>query len=276
MNNSQQRYDLHSHTNCSDGSMSTEELLQLAKDIGLSGLSITDHDTIAAYKTALPLSKQLGLRMVSGIEFSTVHQNTSVHILGYSFKLDSPPILELCKRHETRRVTRYRAMLELLKKHNMPITEQELLSLGQKGSIGRPHIALVMINKGYVKTMKEAFQNYLAEGKPCYVRSDFVSVEETIETIHQGNGLAVIAHPQLIWKRNVVDDLLKMNFDGIEVFYARFPREDEKQWADIAKKKNWLMTGGSDFHGSVKPDIPLGASWVDENTFQILYDRFVS
>ena len=256
--------------------MSTEDLLQLAKDIGLSGLSITDHDTVAAYETALPLAKELDLKMISGVEFSTVHQNTSVHILGYSFKLDSTPILELCKRHETRRVKRYRAMLDLLAKHQMPITEEELFSLGQKGSIGRPHIALVMIRKGYVKTMKEAFQNFLAEGKPCYVRNDSMSVEETIDTIHRANGLAVIAHPQLIRNKSIVNELLKMNFDGIEVFYAKLPREDEKQWADIANKKNWLMTGGSDFHGNVKPDIPLGSSWVDENTFQILYDRFVS
>lgn len=276
MNNEQERYDLHSHTNCSDGSMSPEEILQLAKDIGLSGLSITDHDTVNAYAKALPLAEKLGLKMVSGIEFSTVHQNTSVHILGYSFKLDSPSILALCQRHQTRRINRYKTMLELLKKQNMPITEEELLSLGQQGSIGRPHIAISMMNKGYVKTMKEAFQNYLAEGKPCYVRTETISVEETIEAIQQGNGLAVIAHPHLIWKRNIVDDLLGMKFDGIEVFYSRFPRENEKQWADIANKKGWLMTGGSDFHGSVKPDIPLGCSWVGEQTFNILYQRFVS
>jgi predicted metal-dependent phosphoesterase TrpH len=276
MNNGQERYDLHCHTNCSDGSMSPEELLQLAKDTGLNGLAITDHDTAAAYSKALPLAEKLGLKMVSGIEFSTVHQNISVHILGYSFKLDSPNILALCNRHQTRRVNRYKTMLELLKKHNMPITEEELLGLGQQGSIGRPHIAICMINKGYVKTMKEAFQNYLAEGKPCYVRTETITVEETIAAIQQANGYAVIAHPHLIWKRNIVDDLLAMKFDGIEVYYSRFPREHEKQWADIAKKKGWLMTGGSDFHGSVKPDIPLGCSWVNEDTFQILHERFIS
>jgi predicted metal-dependent phosphoesterase TrpH len=276
MNNNSQRYDLHCHTLCSDGSMSVEEIMQLAKEIGLSGLSITDHDTIAAYSTALPLAEKLGLRMVSGVEFSSVHENTSVHILGYAFKLDSPDILDLCKRHELRRTNRYRMMLDLLKKKNMPITEEELLSLGQKGSIGRPHIAQMMINKGYVKTMKEAFHNYLAEGKPCYVRSEFISVEDTIKTIKKANGFAVIAHPHLIWNKNVVDDLLAMDFDGLEVFYAKMSPESEQPWLEMAKKKNWLMTGGSDFHGSIKPDIPLGCSWVNEQTFQVLYDRFIS
>jgi predicted metal-dependent phosphoesterase TrpH len=167
-------------------------------------------------------------------------------------------------------------MLELLKKKNVSITEEELLSLGQTGSIGRPHIAQMMINKGYVKTMKEAFHNYLAEGKSCYIRSEFISVEETIDAIKKANGFAVIAHPHLIWKKNVVEQLLEMDFDGIEVFYAKMTPESEQPWAEIAKKKNWLMTGGSDFHGSIKPDIPLGCSWVNEQTFQILYDRFIS
>jgi predicted metal-dependent phosphoesterase TrpH len=124
--------------------------------------------------------------------------------------------------------------------------------------------------------MKEAFQNYLAEGRPCYVRSEFISVEETIDTIKKGNGFAVIAHPHLIWNKNIVNELLEMDFDGIEVYYAKLPKETEKPWENIATKKNWLMTGGSDFHGAVKPDIPLGCSWVYEKTFKILHDRFIS
>jgi predicted metal-dependent phosphoesterase TrpH len=97
MNNPPQRYDLHCHTLYSDGSMSVEEILQLAKDVGLSGLSITDHDTIGAYPKAFSVAEKLGLRIVPGVEFSAVHQNSSVHILGYAFKLDSPEILDLCK-----------------------------------------------------------------------------------------------------------------------------------------------------------------------------------
>lgn len=256
--------------------MSPEELLRLAQQIGLRGLSITDHDTVGAYKTALPLAEKLGLKMISGIEFSAAHDNSSVHVLGYSFKLDSPSILELCEKHKTRRLERYRQMLELLKMHNMPITEEELLSLGQQGSIGRPHIAMAMMKKGYIGSIRDAFHNYLGEGKSCYVRSEYISVEETIQTIHDANGLAVIAHPHIIKNRKLINEILGLDFDGIEVHYAKFPADAEKPWADIAEGKKWIKTGGSDFHGSVKPENPLGCSWVNEQTFQQLYERFVS
>lgn len=265
------RADLHCHSTCSDGTLTPEELVRHAKEIGLAGLSITDHDTIATYPLALLVAKEIDLEMISGVEFSAVHKNTSIHILGYAFDLKSPAIHSLCERHRHRREERNQAILERLAEHRMPISEEELES---EGTVGRPHIAQAMVKKGYVKTLVEAFKRFLGEGKPCHVRISHVTVEETIDVIHQGKGFAVIAHPHLMHNQKTLRELLEMNFDGIECFYGKFTPQDEQKWVDIAEKKGWLMTGGSDFHGELKPHIPLGCSWVGQETFQLLKSRF--
>lgn len=267
---SENHYDLHCHSTCSDGTFSPEELLAHAKEIGLKGISITDHDTIIAYEVAIEEAKRLGLGIISGVEFSAVHKGVSVHTLGYAFDLESESIRKLCERHRTRRANRYRSILELLAKHGMPLEEQEL----PKGSIGRPHIALAMMEKGYVKNVKEAFRRYLGEGKPCFLRTEVISVEETLDAIHQGGGLAVIAHPHLIKNKKIFDEVLDMGYDGIEGYYARFSLREESPWIELAENRGLIVTGGSDFHGKIKPNNPLGASWVREETFQMLEKHF--
>lgn len=275
------RADLHCHTNCSDGTLSPIEILSLAKEKGLQGLSISDHDSIEAYPSALPAASEIGLSLISGIEFSSIFQGTSVHILGYSFSTSHNAILSLCSRHQERRLQRNRAILDKLAADNMNISEEEL-HISQEGkklpahhTVGRPHIALAMIKKGYVKNVFDAFKIYLGEDCPYYVRGELIDVEETLQIIHEAKGFAIIAHPHLIRERKIIHDLLKMNFDGLEGYYANISAEQNNQWVKTAKKKNWIITGGSDFHGDIKPSINLGASWTNEETFKILQQRFV-
>jgi predicted metal-dependent phosphoesterase TrpH len=267
------RADLHCHTNCSDGTDSPERIIEHAITLGLSGLSITDHDTIEAYKTAMPRSKEKSFSLLSGIEFSASHRQESVHILGYAFPLDSFHINDFCLRHASRRTKRNQKILHNLKKLGISVTEEELKSF-QSTTIGRPHIALMLIQKGFVTSMKEAFQKYLGEGKPAYDSGEKISVEETIDCIHQAGGFAILAHPQLLQRSTTIRDLLAMPLDGLEGYYAKIPLEQELEWINIAKKKNWLITGGSDYHGNVKPQNPLGSSWVQQETFEYLYERF--
>lgn len=263
------RADLHCHSTCSDGTASPEELIDLAIERNLSGLSITDHDTLNAYQTALPYAQKQNFPLIPGVEFSCIQRGESVHILGYAFNLQNPEILAFCQKHKSRRKQRSLLILEKLAEHGMPIElNTEVLE-----SIGRPHIALEMIKREYVHSMEEAFKKHLGEGCPCYVPGDAFSVEETIAVIHNAGGLAVIAHPHLINNSAIVTDLLRMPFDGIEAYYARFAPHKEKPWVKIGKHRDWILTGGSDFHGSVKPHIPLGCSWVAETTFNTLYDR---
>lgn len=268
------RADLHCHSICSDGSLSPEELIRLAKEKGLSGLSITDHDSVEAYPIAIPLCKDLDISLLTGIEFSTEMDGFSIHILGYGFNADDPHIANFCLRHKARRIARNKAILDLLTKNGMPLSETELIAANPMKNnhsvFGRPHIGLAMVQKGYVNSVQQAFKIFLSEDRPCYARGDPFSVAETINIIHQAKGLAVIAHPHLLHNNKILSVLLEMDFDGIECFYGNFPSKNHKRWLKIAKKKNWLITGGSDFHGSIKPNIDLGCSWIDETLFETI------
>ncbi|MFQ5729731.1 MAG: PHP domain-containing protein [Waddliaceae bacterium] len=264
------RADLHCHSTCSDGTLSPTELIDLAKEAGLSGLSITDHDTICAYDTALSYAKKAQIEMIPGIEFSASHKGVSVHILGYAFSLESQTFKEFCQRHHERRVKRYRKILKLLTAQGMPISEEELLKISPEGSLGRPHIAQAMCEKGYTNSVREGFLRFLKEGQPCYVKGEAFSAEETLYIIHTAGGLAIIAHPHLIKPSSAAKELLELNFDGLEAYYARFSHDNNQQWIDVAEKKGWLITGGSDFHGEAKSHIHPGCSWTNETTFRML------
>lgn len=274
------RADLHCHTTYSDGSLSPLELLQLAKTHGLNGLAITDHDTIEAYASAIPAAQEVGVELISGVEFSAILDEVSVHILGYSFDLSSHTIHAFCQRHKQRRENRNQAILDKLVAHGMVVSKEDIeeclsnLLPHEKCTIGRPHIAQVLVKKGYVETIYEAFGKYLGEGKCCYARGETFTVEETIAVIHQAHGVAIIAHPHLIKDSKTVIKLLSMNFDGLEGYYAMFVPSQQERWLKIAKNKNWLITGGSDFHGAIKPTIPLVCSWVGEDTFRFLQDLY--
>jgi predicted metal-dependent phosphoesterase TrpH len=269
------RADMHCHTTCSDGTLTPYEIVDLALNLGLSGLSITDHDTVEAYESVIEYAKEKGLELISGVEFSCLYRGKSIHILGYAFNTKNKDIKAYCLKHKERREKRFYAILELLARHDLPLTEEEVLQESHDGTIGRPHIALAMLKKGYIGSMEEAFKNYLGAGKKCFVPGEAFPVEETIRIIQNAGGVAVIAHPHLIKDSSTTKELLKMNFDGLEGYYSRFDKETNLRWVNVAKQKNWIITGGSDFHGAVKPHIPLGSSWVNKETFESLKHRYV-
>jgi predicted metal-dependent phosphoesterase TrpH len=272
------RADLHCHSTCSDGTLSPVEIIELARSIDLKGLSITDHDTIDAYEQVEAIAKEYNFPLISGVEFSAALGKKSVHMLAYSFSLQSKAIHDFCLRHKQRRSERNQMIIDLLAAQGMPLKAEDVRELFSNfhSSIGRPHIALAMIKNGYVSSIQQAFSLYIGEGKPCFAPGKVFSVEETLDVIHQANGIAVIAHPHLIDDVKIVKDLLTMNFDGIEAYYGRFPAAVHERWLKIANRKNWLITGGSDFHGTIKPNLPLGSSWVGEESFSILQERYLS
>jgi len=136
--------------------------------------------------------------------------------------------------------------------------------------VGRPHIAFFLEKKGVVSSFQEAFEKYLREGASCYVLGDKFTSEEVIGYIHAAGGKAVLAHPHFLKKMKLKSALLSLPFDGIECYYAYFPLHVEKTWLALAEKKKWITTGGSDYHGSVKPQNLLGGSWVGWESFQKL------
>jgi predicted metal-dependent phosphoesterase TrpH len=263
------RADLHCHSTCSDGSMSPAELVKHAHAVGLAGLSITDHDSIDAHDLALPYAKQLGMELIPGVEFSASHFGVSIHVLGYSYESNHPALQALCQRQTARRLNRNHLILEKLNKLEMPLSMEEVVPLEQiETTIGRPHIAQAMVKKGYVDSIQQAFRKFLGEGKRAFVQGNTISVQETIDAIHAAQGWAILAHPHLIVHNRTLKQLLEMNFDGLECYYSRFSKEKNDRWIQIANKKNWLITGGSDFHGTIKPDVALGCAWIDQLAFQ--------
>jgi len=265
------RADLHCHSTCSDGTCTPIELLDLAKEVGLSGLSITDHDTLDAYTDeTLSHAKKMGIDLFTGVEFSTRYHKVSVHILGYGVQ-KTKALLAFCNEHKRRRENRNSAILEKLKSLSLPVSEEELKAV-QTGSIaGRPHIAQVMVQKNYVSSIQEAFDRYIGDGKCCFFEGEPFSVQDAIDEIHQAKGKAFIAHPHLIERRGILRIILGMNFDGIECYYSLLYAKKVEKWLKIAKDKDWLISGGSDFHGAIKPHIKLGCSYVDHETVERIF-----
>lgn len=262
------RADIHCHSHCSDGSDPPLVLLQLAKQAGLQGLSITDHDTMDAYTPELYAeAKKLGIRLLSGIEISSEFEDISVHILGYGYDLDSPSLRAFLVEMQKRRRERNRAILQKLEHRKMPISEEELKAFATERTLGRPHIAQLMVKKGYVQTTKDAFDRYLREGALCYAPGIKYTPEEVIEEIHRAHGKAVLAHPHFYKKGAFLRTLLRLPLDGIECYYGNLAKELEAPWLNLAREKGLIATGGSDYHGEFKAHIALGSSWVNEATF---------
>ncbi len=271
------RADLHCHSTYSDGTDTPEELIYLAKELNLQALSITDHDSFEAYSNTLfQVAEKNNIKLIPGIEISSELNSEAVHILGYNFNITSKGFKNFLKEVQSRRNNRNKKIIEKLNKINIIIEETELLDFikRHKGvsqtTVGRPHIAQLMLEKKYVETFQEAFDKYLKDSASCYVQGEKFPPQKVIEEIHKASGKAVLAHPHFIKKKSVLKALLDMNFDGIEVYYGKLMPFQEKKWFDIAEKQKLLITGGSDYHGSIKPYIKLGCSWVNEDVFNEL------
>jgi len=263
------KYDLHTHTVFSDGTFSIQQLFDLAKLSGLSGLSITDHDTVEAYFHMPKTDLEIGV----GVEFSCFHQDESVHVLGYDIIIDHPAITSLCARHKHRRLGRNLEILKNLKKLGIEISESELYDRFDKRTVGRPHIAQILVERGVCSSIEHAFRELLGEGKRAYAQGDRVMVEETIDIIRQAGGKAFLAHPHVIRKNKLLKALKQLPFDGVEVFYAKYPRSEILSYENLAHEKKWLISGGSDFHGELKSFNSLGSSWVDKEHFDKIFSR---
>lgn len=265
--------DCHCHTLHSDGELAPEAILDLAKKQGLDGLSITDHDTLAAYPQALPYAKSIGIELISGIEISAEHQKKSIHVLGFAFNLLHEPLQTFCLSLQQNRDKRNQAMCQRLTRMGLPLTLEELQAKYPHGSIGRPHIAQLMLEKGFVSSIKQAFDRYIGDHCGGYISGFQVPVEKAIELIHQAGGFAVLAHPYIIASKSIISDLIEMPFDGVEVYYRHTTLPQITPWLNIAAKKNWMLTGGSDFH-DFKTSPPLGCAYTPPEIFETFCQRF--
>ena len=176
-----------------------------------------------------------------------------------------------------RRDDRNQKIVEKLSKGGMSISMEEVRALSpEASSYGRPHIALALQKKGYIDDLSLAFRHYIGSGKPFYVSGEKWTVGEAIDAVHEAGGKAVLAHPHLLTQKKIIKNLLEMPFDGLEGYYDGASCQENERWCQEARTRNWLITGGSDFHGSVRTRVMFGSSWAPEETIDCLQELFVS
>jgi hypothetical protein len=249
------KIDLHIHTNCSDGVFNVEDILEMASANGYSTISITDHDTIEAYKTAFPIAKEKQIELVPGVEISSEYQNRDIHILAYNFDLDNKMMKKLLHKIYKGRFVRAKRIIKKLSDWGMDISLQEIKKVaGDRNLIGRPHIARVLMEKGYFKHPQEVFDKYLGDDGKAFVPKLTYTTQKVIKKIQQAGGVAVLAHPHLLKDDRMVEDIIKMGIDGLEVFYYKCSADEKERYDKLAQKNGLIRTGGSDFHGFVKDE----------------------
>ena len=234
--------------------MTPQEIVQHAVERGLSAIAITDHDVVDAYALALRYIQEnnLPLKLIPGVEFNTNEKNREVHILGYHLDTAHPKLAVAMNELQEARVERIRKIIDKLQPLNYKITMADVLAEAPNVlSLGRPHVARVLVKKGCFAKNKEVFDALLAKGKPAYIPHVKISVAQAIDLILNAGGIPVLAHPGLIKDDDYVQKLLDTHpLQGIEVYYPTHTPEDTQKYIQIAKKRNLLCTGGSDFHAT--------------------------
>jgi predicted metal-dependent phosphoesterase TrpH len=261
------RIDLHLHTTYSDGSHPPAEVLQMARAANVTALAITDHDTVDGITDAIEAGGALGIEVIPGIELSAREpqrsQDTELHILGYFLDWQSLDLHAALAHLRTTRHTRNPQMVAKLNELGIDITYDDVLALAGNGAVGRPHIARVLMERGYVRSAKEAFDRYLAAGAAAYVPRELPAPAEAIALIRAAGGVPVLAHPSWLERSDqgifkTCESLKAEGLMGIEVHYSTHKPEQTAQYLDTATRLELLITGGSDFHGVTKPDIEVG------------------
>jgi predicted metal-dependent phosphoesterase TrpH len=270
--------DLHTHSTASDGTLSPAAVVDLAVDRGLDVIALTDHDSAAGWDAAASRATERGLTLVRGMEISTKLQGAGVHLLAYLPDPSYPGLVAELDRILDGREGRLAAILAQLAEAGIDITEEEvLLRVGEAPAIGRPHVADVMVTKGYVKDRSEAFDLWLSWGRPGHVVRYATATETMIRLVTEAGGSTVIAHPWGRGSRRVLDEaelagLLAAGLNGIEVDHQDHGFEDRDVLRAMAANLGLIATGSSDFHGDGKIDHDLGCNVTDPAMFERLLD----
>ncbi len=272
--------DLHTHTNFSDGVHTPKELILKVKDAGLDCLSITDHDNVDAIEEAIELGKEYGVDIIPGCEISSEHNGKETHILAYFINYKNEELLDYLRNFRKERMKRAEKIVQRLNELNIPLKFSEVLKYVKgNASIGRPHIAIALVEGKYLDNYYEVFNNYIGDDKQAYVKKPNISSKGAIDLINRCGGLSFIAHPgKSLRDSNTLFELIENGVDGIEVIHPSHSDYDIEYFRDIASQYFLLESGGSDFHGGrINDPSILGRYFVGGNKITAMKNRlFVS
>ena len=252
------------HSTHSDGTMTPRELVLLAKESGLSAVALTDHDTTSGMAEMQEAGRELGVRVLSGVEISVDYAGKTVHMLGYCFDTAGEHLQNALDELVRGRTERNHEIVRKLQGHGIDICYDEVVAESGGKVVGRPHFAAVLLRKGAVENWQQAFDEYLASGAKAYVDRLKFSPEDSVRMIRDAGGVAVLAHPKFVRLQegeqivDVVERLVEAGLGGIECWYSMHSPDETNYYLEIARRFNLVVTGGSDFHGGVKPDISMG------------------
>lgn len=279
--------DLHVHTTASDGTLTPSEVISQALKLKLKAIAITDHDTLAGSKEALQAGIPSPLNFLTGVEISAAAPrfyagSGSFHLLGYSIRLDNPALNHALEKLQQARNNRNPAIISRLNDLGIKITLNEVRQEAGEGQLGRPHIAKLLVKKGFVGSMDQAFERYLGTNGPAYVDKFRIECRQAIELILNAGGIPVLAHPGLLKceTRDQFDKLIaglkNMGILGVEVYYPEHTPEQTHLFAELAQRHELKLTGGTDFHGAIHPEITIGSGKGDLFVPYELYEKLIN
>jgi len=260
----QQNFDLHTHSNASDGSYAPGDLVKLAAKSGVTTLALTDHDTVSGIAEAQAAGKKYGVTLIPGVEISIDFTPGTMHICGYYLDIDNTELRAGLNFVQVARRNRNPRIIEKLNVLGVAITLDEVKAVAGPDQLGRPHFAQVLVQKGYARDTQAAFSKYLAKGAPAYMDKQRLSLDRAVAMIQAAGGVAVLAHPIQLklnsWQeyREKITELKNAGITGVEAFNSYQSEEENQQFYTIATELEMLITAGSDFHGAIKPKVKLG------------------
>lgn len=278
--------DLHIHSTASDGTLTPADIIALALRLRIGAISITDHDSIAGSREAVLNGIPEDLGFLTGVEISAEPPPSypgagSIHILGYGVRLDDPELNGTLSKLQEARKDRNPQIIARLNKLGIAIRLEEVDREAGDGQPGRPHIAKLLVKKGIVRSIDDAFNRYLGNGKPAYVDKFRIESSQAIELINAAGGIPVLAHPCLLELESdqqldeILREMMAMGLKGLEVYFSEHTPEQTHRYAELAKRCDLLMTGGTDFHGDIQPEVQMGVGRGDLHVPFELYERLI-
>lgn len=242
--------DLHLHSTASDGTATPQELVRYALKLNLKAIAITDHDSVEGIPVALKESRRQNIEVIPGVELSSDLNGLDVHFLGYFIDYQNRWLRRHLKKLHQSRYERALKMVEKLREAGVKIFFEDVLAEAREGTVGRAHVARVMIKEGYIDTIEEAFERYIGRQAPCYVEKYVYTPEDVIRIIKKVGGVAIFAHPGLTRCDEKIPEFVQAGVAGLEVYHSEHTPEQAEYYLEMARKNGLVITGGSDCHGS--------------------------